>query len=61
MNPTHGEYMTDNELKTILIQQYADLLRIKTAENRDHELFWQEQVLKAKLQVLGVSAENLEI
>ena len=61
MNQNHNEGITENQLKAALIQQYANLQRIKNAENRDQELRYQEQTLRAILDVLGISPESLEL
>lgn len=61
MNQNHNEGITENQLKAALIQQYANLQRIKNAENRDQELRYQEQTLRAMLDVLGISSESLEL
>ena len=61
MNQNHNEGITDNQLKAALIQQYANLQRIKNTENREQELRYQELTLKAMLDVLGISSESLEL
>lgn len=61
MNQNHNEGITENQLKAALIQQYANLQRIKNAENREQELRYQEQTLRAMLDVLGISSESLEL
>ena len=61
MNQNHNEGITENQLKAALIQQYANLQRIKNAENRDQELRYQEQTIRAMLDVLGISSESLEL
>lgn len=61
MNQNHNEGITENQLKAALIQQYANLQRIKNAANREQELRYQEQTLRAMLDVLGISSESLEL
>ena len=43
------ENMTEKEQATALIEEYAKLQRIKTAEDRDSELEYQIKITKAKL------------
>lgn len=38
-----------------------NLQRLKAAENKDKEIEYQEKVLRARLQALGIPAEDLEI
>ena len=54
------EYMTEKELTEKLIEQYAALQRIAKAENREKEIEYQQRVLKAKLEALGVVTEKLD-
>lgn len=53
--------MNEKELKDMRLKEFADLQRIKKAENRDSEIEYQERILKAQLQSLGVPTEDLEI
>ncbi len=52
--------MTDKELLTTLIQQYSDLLNIKNASDMKKEVERQLIIIKAKLEAMGFSTENLE-
>ena len=52
--------MTEQVLADQVIQEYFNLQRIKHAVDRDKELDYQEKVLKARLQSLGVPTEELE-
>ncbi len=52
--------MTEKELKDQTIREYVNIQRIKYAENKDKELEYQEKVLKARLQSLGVPTEDLD-
>lgn len=52
--------MNDGELKTNILEQFANLQRIKNAEDRDAEIAKQDALLRAKMQALGLSTENLE-
>ena len=52
--------MTEQVLADQVIQKYFNLQRIKHAVDRDKELDYQEKVLKARLQSLGVPTEELE-
>ncbi|MCI9456844.1 MAG: hypothetical protein HFE44_07695 [Oscillospiraceae bacterium] len=53
--------MTEKEQAAIMIDIYTDLQRIQKAEDRDKELNNQLRKAKAKLEALGVVAENLII
>lgn len=53
--------MTEKELKDQTIREYVNIQRIKHAENKEKELEYQEKVLKARLQSLGVPTEDLDI
>ena len=64
LQPSFQEEMNDNseqEQIVMLIDTYTNLQRIKTASDRDNEIENQLKVAKAKLEVFGVAAENLEI
>ncbi len=52
--------MTEKELKDQTIKEYVNIQRIKHAENKEKELEYQEKVLKARLQSLGVPTEDLD-
>ena len=53
--------MTDKEQITNAIREYMNLLRIEQAENRDAEIANQLCESRAKLEALGIVAENLKI
>lgn len=53
--------MNENELKDQVIKEFVNLQRVKTAANRDEEIAYQENVLKARMQFLGIATENLEL
>ena len=53
--------MTDVGSKTIAIERYMDLLRIAQAEDRDKEIRNQLREARAKLEAMGITAENLVI
>ena len=53
--------MTEKELKDQTIREYVNIQRIKNAPVREKELAYQEKVLKARLQSLGVPTEDLDI
>lgn len=56
------ETMTREEMINVLIEQYANLQRIKSAEkDTNEELDYQIKVTKARLEAFGIIAENLEI
>ena len=53
--------MTKEEMISILIDKYADLMRIKKAQQTENsELNYQITVTKTKLQSFGVNTEDLE-
>lgn len=52
--------MTEKELKDQTIREYVNIQRIKHAADKDKELEYQEKVLKARLQSLGVPTEDLD-
>lgn len=53
--------MTEQELKSFLIDSYADLQRIKAAPDKEKEVEYQIKVLKAKLESMGVVTTDLNI
>lgn len=56
-------FMTDNELKIMLIQQYTNLQRIKKA-NGNHKndgLEYQIKSIATKLSVIGVTVDDLTL
>lgn len=55
------EEMNEKELKDIRLKEFAELQRIKKAANRDEEIEYQERILKAQLQSLGIHTEDLEL
>lgn len=52
--------MTEKELKDQTIREYVNLQRLKHADDKEQELAYQEKILKARLQSLGVPTEDLE-
>lgn len=57
------EPMTDNELKSILIEQYTNLQRIKKANGtkENEELEYQIKTTIAKLSAMSVNVEDLAL
>ena len=51
--------MNEQELKKVAMERYTNLQRIKKYGRE--ELEYQERVLKAELQMLGISTEELEL
>ncbi len=51
--------MTEKEQVAIMIDIYTDLQRIQKAEDRDKEISNQLRKVRAKLEAMGVVAENL--
>ena len=56
-----NENMTEQELKSFLIDSYADLQRIKSAPDKEKEVDYQIRVLKAKLESMGIVTTDLNI
>ena len=54
------EFMTEKEQATLLIDAYANLQRLKSADDFQQELAYQISTVKAKLEALGVPTETLE-
>ena len=53
--------LNEKELKDQVIKEFVNLQRVKAAVDRDAEIAYQEKVLKARMQSLGISTEDLEI
>lgn len=53
--------MTEKEQMTMLIDNYTDLQRIKSAVDKEKEIDYQIKTVKAKLEALGVVTEDLDI
>lgn len=53
--------MNEKELKDQVIKEFVNLQRVKTAADRDAEIAYQEKVLRARMQSLGIATEDLEI
>ncbi|MCI8285446.1 MAG: hypothetical protein HFE90_09340 [Firmicutes bacterium] len=53
--------MNELELKEQAIKEFVNLQRLKAAENRDKEIEYQERILRARLQALGIPTEDLEL
>ena len=51
--------MTEKEQATILIDQFTNLQRIKSAEDKDKEIDYQIKITKAKLEALGIVTTDL--
>ncbi len=56
-----NDEMNEKELKDQVIKEFVNLQRVKTAQNRDAEIEYQEKILKARMQSLGIPTEDLEI
>ncbi len=54
-----NDNMNEQELKKVAMERYTNLQRIK--KYGQVELEYQERVLKAELQMLGISTEELEL
>ena len=53
--------VSDKELTIYKIEKYMDLLRIEKAEDREREIGNQKRELKAELEAMGVTVEDLRI
>ena len=53
--------MTEKEQIAILIDQYTNLQRIKAAEDMAKEVEYQIKITKAKLDVMGIATEDLDM
>ena len=53
--------VNEKELKDQVIKEFVNLQRLKSAVDRDAEIAYQEKVLRARMQSLGISTEDLEI
>ncbi|MCX4298881.1 MAG: hypothetical protein OSJ73_17920 [Lachnospiraceae bacterium] len=53
--------MNELELKEQAIKEFVNLQRLKAADNKEKELEYQEKILRARLQALGIPTEDLEI
>lgn len=53
--------MTESEQLDSLIDTFANLQRIKTADDWKKEIDYQITLVKAKLEAKGIVTENLEI
>ena len=53
--------MNEIELREQLIREYVNLQRLKAAADREKELEYQERILKARLQSMGIHTEELDI
>lgn len=52
---------SEKEMLDKLIDKYADLQRIKKAQNPEEEIDFQLRILKAKLESFGIITEELEM
>ena len=53
--------MTEKELKDQTIKEFVNLQRVKVATDKEAEIAYQERILKARLQALGIPTEDLEL
>lgn len=51
--------MNEQELKKVAMEKYTNIQRIK--KYGQEEIEYQEKILKAELQMLGISTEELEL
>ena len=54
-----ADNMNEQELKKVAMERYTNLQRIK--KYGKEEIDYQERILKAELQMLGISTEELEL
>lgn len=52
---------SDKEMINNLIDRYADLQRIRSADDREKELEYQLMITKAKLESFGIPLEELSM
>ena len=57
----HKMDVNELELKEQAIKEFVNIQRLKAAEDINKELEYQERILKARLQALGIPTEDLEI
>ena len=53
--------MSENALKDQVVQEFVNLQRIKSAQDRETEIAYQDAVLRVRMQMLGIPADRLEI
>ena len=53
--------MNEKELKDQVIKEFVNLQRVKSAKDRDAEIAYQEKILRARMQSLGIPTDDLEI
>lgn len=53
--------MDELELKDRAIKEFVNLQRVKKAPDKDKEIEYQEKILKARMQALGIPTEDLEL
>ena len=53
--------MDENKLKNQIITEFVNLQRIKKAQDKEAEIEYQENILKVRMQTLGIPTDNLEI
>lgn len=53
--------MNENELKDQVIREFVNLQRIKEAPDKEKEIKYQENILKVRMQSLGIPTDNLEM
>ena len=52
--------MTEIEIKTVTIEQYANVQRALSADDPLAELEYQAKILRAKLQAMGIPTSDIE-
>ena len=53
--------MNEKELRDQVIKEFVNLQRVKNAADRDAEIAYQEKVLRARMQSLEITTEDLEM
>lgn len=53
--------MDESGLKDQLIKEFVNLQRIKAAQDKASEIEYQENILRVRMQTLGIPTGNLEI
>lgn len=53
--------MNESELKDQVIKEFVNLQRIKAARDMAAEIEYQENILRVRMQSLGIPTDSLEI
>ncbi len=56
-----SDYVSDKEMIMNVIDSYANLQRIKAAEDSEKEIDYQLRLLKAKLESIGINTSDIDL